>query len=247
MEQDTAPTAPGAARSLASIVLVACGLYTVLDIVAQLLPPHYSPIRQAESDLAVGPYGWLMSVNFVVRGVLAAAGARAIALSFPRRSRPRFGIGLLWVFAAGSALLAVFPTDILDDRRLDPHPVATVHGEVHLAAATLAFVAVAMGALLISFALARASALAGARPAAITLAALGALALLALPTVGRLHAGGLDERLFLVLCFVWLGTLMWRLRGTASSLGGPTKAVMRASPEGVPPSAGPRSSPGKGR
>ena len=32
-------------------------LYLVLDIIAQLLPPHYSFITQAESDLAVGPYG----------------------------------------------------------------------------------------------------------------------------------------------------------------------------------------------
>jgi len=46
-------------------------LYLILDVVAQLLPPHYSPITQAESDLAVGKYGFIMTINFLNRGVLS--------------------------------------------------------------------------------------------------------------------------------------------------------------------------------
>lgn len=208
-----------AARSLGLVVLLGFIVYVVLDVVAQLLPPHYSPIRQAESDLGVGPYGWLMSVNFLVRALVAAAAARALALSFPRDRRPRLGIGLIWVFAVGSALLAFFPTDILDDIRLNPHPVATVHGAVHLVAATIAFVSVAIGTLLISFALTRARPLAPARRTAIGLASLAALALLALPAAGRHHVGGLDERLFLLVTLGWLVTLMVCLRSQTSSRG----------------------------
>jgi len=53
-------------------------LYVVLDAIAQVLPPHYSPLSQAESLLAVGPYGYIMTVNFLIRGVfslLFASGA----------------------------------------------------------------------------------------------------------------------------------------------------------------------------
>ena len=51
-------------RQLLVIVDALIILYVVLDVVAQVLPPHYSPISQAESLLAVGPYGYIMTVNF---------------------------------------------------------------------------------------------------------------------------------------------------------------------------------------
>jgi len=53
------------------IVLVGIILYAVLDVVAQILPPHYNPISQAESDLAVGKFGLIMTINFVNSGVLS--------------------------------------------------------------------------------------------------------------------------------------------------------------------------------
>jgi hypothetical membrane protein len=45
-----------------TITIVGIAVYVVLNVIAQLLPPHYSPLRQAMSDLAVGPYGWLAFV-----------------------------------------------------------------------------------------------------------------------------------------------------------------------------------------
>ena len=41
-----------------TITIVGIVVYALLNVIAQLLPPHYSPITQAISDLAVGPYGW---------------------------------------------------------------------------------------------------------------------------------------------------------------------------------------------
>ncbi len=199
----------------AVLALVGVALYVVLDMVVQLLPPHYSPIRQAESDLGVGPYGWLMSVNFMVRGALTLAAATAIAGAFPAASRPRFGLALLWVFGVGSALLAFFPTDILDDPRLVPHPVATPHGEIHLLLALIAFIAAPFGALLISFRVERAGPLAAVRGAAVTLALLASVALLAMPTLGRYHVGGLAERVFLACVLGWLALLAATARGAA--------------------------------
>jgi hypothetical membrane protein len=58
-------------RKLYAAVLAGIILYLILDMVAQLLPPHYSPISQAESDLAVGQFGYIMAVNFLNRGILS--------------------------------------------------------------------------------------------------------------------------------------------------------------------------------
>lgn len=43
---------------LALATIVGIALYVVIDVITQLLPPHYNPISQAESNLAVGPYGY---------------------------------------------------------------------------------------------------------------------------------------------------------------------------------------------
>jgi hypothetical membrane protein len=59
-------------------------LYVALDIIAQALPPHYSPISQAESDLAVRPYGYVMSINFIVRGLLSLTAVLALRGIDPR-------------------------------------------------------------------------------------------------------------------------------------------------------------------
>jgi hypothetical protein len=58
-------------RQLSAIVDAQIILYVVLDAIVQVLPPHYSPISQAESLLAVGPYGYIMTVNFLNRGVFS--------------------------------------------------------------------------------------------------------------------------------------------------------------------------------
>ena len=58
-------------RQLFIIVDALIILYVILDVIAQVLPPHYSPISQAESLLAVGPYGYIMTVNFLIRGVFS--------------------------------------------------------------------------------------------------------------------------------------------------------------------------------
>ena len=212
MSQVVGAVSNGRVRQVAAGVALGIGVYVLLDIVLQLLPPHYSPIRQAESDMGVGPYGWLMDLNFLLRGAVSMGTAWLLARLFPAGQAPRFGLGAIWTFGIGSAILAFFPTDILDDRRLVPNPVPTVHGEVHLVVAALAFIAVALGMLIVAFALSRSPALAAARPLAIALAVLAALALLALRPMTSHHAGGLPERLFLGLSLLWMFVLAVRAR-----------------------------------
>lgn len=202
-------------RTLSTLILVGCGIYALLDVVVQTLPPHYSPIHQAESDLAVGPYGSLMDINFILRGALTLCLVGVLATVLPERARSRLGMFALTLWGATSALLAFFPTDILDDRRLVPHPHATLPGEVHLALATIGFIAAALGALLTSVALHRGSGTPARAPLALAL--LSVAALLLLPLAGRFHhAGGLAERLFLAAVLAWTAALAIRFRAMSA-------------------------------
>ena len=51
---------------LLGTVMVCIVLSVLLEVIVQLLPPHYNPLSQSESDLAVGPYGflWLSILSF---------------------------------------------------------------------------------------------------------------------------------------------------------------------------------------
>src|SRR5580658_193874 len=130
---------PPNARWMLTVAVGLTVLYVILDIVAQLLPPHYSAVTQAESDLAVGPFGYVMTINFVVRGLLTFAllGGVLSATTIGRRSP--VGVALLAVWGAGAFVLAAFPTDIGAE--------TTTHGMIHLATAALAFLAAAVGVL----------------------------------------------------------------------------------------------------
>ncbi len=134
--------APAEARRWFALVAGLIVLYVVLDAIAQLLPPHYSPIRQAESDLAVGPYGAIMTANFVVRGLLTliflAAFARTVAaegISW-REYRSAYVAFLVW--GIGAFLLAAFPTDV-------PATPISWHGWIHGVVAIPVFIGGALG------------------------------------------------------------------------------------------------------
>src|SRR5579863_892184 len=102
MSQSVASQALTARRVtlLARLTLAGIALYIVLDIVAQLLPPHYNPITQAESDLAVGPYGAVMTVNFLLRGLLSFALLAALVAATAPQARSPIGYALLGVWSA---------------------------------------------------------------------------------------------------------------------------------------------------
>jgi hypothetical membrane protein len=189
-------------------VAIGVVLYAVLDVVAQLLPPHYSPIRQAESDLAVGPYGYVMTANFVVRGALSLLFIAALAATYRaegsswRRSRGGFVLlGGFW--GVGALLLAAFPTDV-------PSTPISWHGAIHLVVALVAFLGGAIGIYLLSDGFRASRALAPARSWALGLAVLSVLLCVVELTGGLFiprisdHLGGLLERLFLGSVLLWI-------------------------------------------
>lgn len=189
------------------LVVLGVVLYAVLDVIAQLLPPHYSPISQAESDLAVGPYGFVMTINFVNRGLLSLlflfALARTVRSSGGKWSELRGGAVLVGVWGVGALLLAAFPTDV-------PATPVSWHGAIHLVVALIAFLAGAFGIFLLAARFDRVPALARMRGFALPLAVLSILLCLidlglpfAAPHLsGRI--GGLTERLFLGSVLLWI-------------------------------------------
>ena len=192
------------------VAIFGVGLYVVLDVIAQLLPPHYSPVTQPESDLAVGKYGYIMTVNFLIRGLLSLE--FLLALSGTARlvsgglSPYKSGMYLLGAWAVGAFVLAAFPTDV------PPTPVSW-HGAIHLLAAVIAFLGGGIGAVVVSIRMGKSAELEGVRRIALPLGALAfALCMVELFASGfspRLAAdyGGLVERLFLGSVLLWMAVV----------------------------------------
>jgi len=182
--------------------VVGIALYVVLDVIAQSLPPHYSPLSQPESDLAVGPYGYVMAVNFVNRGLFSLLFLYGLKQGLPTGAGSRTGFVLFGMWAAGALILAAAPTDV--------GTPPTFHGVVHLAVATLAFLGAAAGTLSLSRTLERDPTLrdVGRRARTIALLAIASFFALYGGPVILPHAaagvGGLVERVFIGLVLVWM-------------------------------------------
>lgn len=192
------------------IVISCVVLYVALDIIAQLLPPHYSPISQAESDLAVGAFGYIMTINFLNRGLLSLAFIFAFISTLNMigvsRSQFRTGIYLLGIWGTGAILLAIFPTDV-------PATPISWHGAIHLIVALIAFIAGAFGTLEISRKLNLVKELQNLRRVALPLSEVVIVCWViefALPFVAphlNTRIGGLTERLFLGSVLLWIGSV----------------------------------------
>jgi hypothetical membrane protein len=120
--------------------MVGVVLYVVVDVVLQFLPPHYSPISEAESNLAVGPFGWIMNLNFLARAVVSGCAVLALARMGSANRLSTGGLVLFGLAGLCSAALAFFATDVAP---AGEHGVGTttVTGAIHLALAAGGFVA----------------------------------------------------------------------------------------------------------
>ena len=200
----------GDSAKLFWVVIAGIFLYLVLDVIAQVLPPHYSPISRAESDLAVGKFGLIMTVNFLNRGILSIlfifAFLRTLDSSGIARSRFRLGTYLLGLWAVGALLLAIFPTDV-------PATPISWHGAIHLVVAIIAFIGGAFGTFVISREMEQNPKFEGLKRIALPLSVIVIIFWViefGLPfIVPHLNAriGGLTERLFLASVLLWLGTV----------------------------------------
>jgi len=186
------------AEPLAWFGLAGIVVYVLIDVLLKFLRPDYSLLYNAESDYGRGPWFWVMDLNFLLRCALSLAVVLAIARSARLTGLLRGGLTLLAIWAIASGLLAFFADDIEGTPQQGS-------GVVHLILAFVAFLAVTVGAILVSFGLRAEESWRSSVPALLTVSILGAIALLVLGhATGHRHApGGLYERIFLALELLW--------------------------------------------
>ncbi len=200
-----------AARRWALISIIGTIVYVILDVVVQLLPPHYSPLREAESNLAVGPYGYIMNLNFLIRGVFSFSVIMAIQV-LARESSVRIrGTIFFGIWSAGSFLLGFFNTDVIkySGNRMG----LTFHGMIHLLLALAAFVCAPIGEILLSVSFGKIEGLKFLRTPALSLAVLSSLMLLLQFRGFRGMYFGLFERLFIGSVLLWGLVVCVKVRG----------------------------------
>lgn len=219
----TRPPPHAVRRRLATAVLIGVVGYVVVDIVLQALPPHYSPIREAESKLAVGPFGWIMNLNFLGRAVFTFCAIGALGRTGPASPARRAGLLLLGIGGVSSGILAFFPTDVgptgvsatgvsaSAENGLQP---VTTAGFVHLAVASLGFLAALAGVCVLTRWLRHSPELAAVRVSALVFAGLAGGGLLGIVVTSTLTPDwlGLAERLCLLGILGWVFVVCLAIR-----------------------------------
>lgn len=205
----TSATASRVRSGFASVAMVLIVLYAAIDVILQFLPPHYSVLSDAESDLAVAPFGWLMQVNFASRAVMSGCVVVAISLC-PGRTALRSAGSVLIASAGLCSLALVFlATDVNRPGEFGMTPRSVI-GTAHVVVATTGFIAILLGMLLLTPWL-RGNI--GGRSAPVLLAVAGSgLASLALSLLLFPQIVGLTERLCLVGILGWAFVVCDRIR-----------------------------------
>lgn len=189
-------------RRAATAAAVGVVVYVLVDVVLQLLPPHYSAVSDAESNLAVGPFGWIMNLNFLGRAALTLCAVVAIVHTGPSSRLRRAGTGLMMVAGACSAALAVLPTDVNAGGGIQSH---TILGAWHLGVAAFGFLAALAAFSLLTIWIRGSADLKATYPAALGLTAVaaGGLVALGLAAAAAPSMIGLVERICLAGILGW--------------------------------------------
>ncbi|MEV0076772.1 DUF998 domain-containing protein [Nocardia neocaledoniensis] len=240
--QRPSTTSPGAPNSVGTRVLLACGIAApVLNIVVLLvlgaIRPDYNPLVVPDSNLELGPGGWMQITNYIVTGLLLLAFGAGL-----RRVVPT-GRGATWlsILLCAYALTFVAIGPVLPDPSLG-YPVGepetlTVHGAVHSLLGIVQFGSLTAACFVLAgrdkargkHGLARYSTVNGI---------LVAGTYIAFALVAKLVEGGpagLIERLGLIACGSWIAVLAIRMmRRPTEDQNGPSTFVGSQSPPASP-------------
>jgi hypothetical protein len=151
----------GTTRTLLIGGVVAGPLYLAAGLIQALTRAGFDLARHPLSVLANGPGGWVQTANFVVTGLLVIAAAAGFWRWQPPRSGPRLRASAVFLALYGACLLAgaVFPADPIDGfppgTPLGMPTSISPTGIAHFGAGALAFVCLAVSAVLAGLALRR--------------------------------------------------------------------------------------------
>jgi hypothetical membrane protein len=94
-------------HNLFYLALAGPAIFILTALVFGLVKPNYRPVRNTISELALGRYGYVQTINFVVSGLLLASLGVTIAL----QNGSSYGSTAVTIMGAVLFLSAIFPTD----------------------------------------------------------------------------------------------------------------------------------------
>ena len=220
--------ATGSGQGDTAKVLLCCGaagppLFAVAFLAQGAIRPNYSPLRHPVSSLALGDFGWVQSVNFIVTGALLLAFAVGLRPALRRYGGEIAAPLLVGAVALGLVGAGVFTTDPVSGYPPGtPNTLAyTTRGALHDVFSVAVFTALPAACGLVGYRFARAGHRWWAAYSVGTAVILLTGFLLA--SVGfaqhttLMPIGGLNQRT-LVVGLAWLTTLaLWLLRASQRS------------------------------
>jgi hypothetical membrane protein len=204
-------------RAILSAALLGLALFLALNVVLQLMPPHYSLVSQAVSDLAVGPYGWLMNIAFFLNGLSILTFLAGVFMATAPTIRPTMGLLILGVWGLASLAIAFFPPDIVDAHGYPGAAMAfqrspTTHGKIHLVIASIVFPSMVLGLLVSSLGLAKDRRLCSLRTPGLLISGGALIGLFLIDPLGVRGFFGIMERSVFLLGLTWVVMVALRLR-----------------------------------
>ena len=122
--------------------VIAGPLFVLVFLIEGTMTPDYDPLRHPVSSLALGPFGWTQTLNFIVVGLLTLA--FAVGLVRLRGARQKVGGTLVGIWGVGLIGAGAFLTDPVSGYPpgTPPTPVeATTSGTLHDLFSVAAFLA----------------------------------------------------------------------------------------------------------
>ncbi len=119
-------------------------LFTLMWIIEGATRSGYNPLRHPVSSLALGDFGWMQVINFIVAGLLTLAFAIGLWLTLRPQGGSTWGPLLIGVWAAGLLAAGIFVTDPVSGYPPESPGLLlshTVHGNLHDLFSLLGFLA----------------------------------------------------------------------------------------------------------
>jgi Protein of unknown function (DUF998) len=231
LREGTAETGEREAMSRRERALLACGVIGpplfvgVFLVVSVVHPPGYRPLRHTVSAFALGDFGWVQTVNFLLTGGLLVAFAFGLRPALQRYSAGRWApvlVGLLAIGLIGSGVFAADPV-AAGVTATNPYPPGTLvgsdrtlHGVLHDLFGTPVFLGLPIACCVVAYRLAAvgnkgwAAYSIGTAIAFLTGFVLAGMAL-AQPDPLIPPVGGLLQRLTIIIGWTWLTALALHL------------------------------------
>jgi hypothetical protein len=199
---------------------VAGPLFTIVAVLQAFTRAGFDLTRQQLSLLSNGDLGWIQIANFLVTGLLFVAAAVGMARVLQSGAASTWGPRLIGVFGLGLIAAAAFRADAAfgfpPGTPAGPPATISWHGGLHLAAASLGFLAL----IVACFAFGRRFAQQGRGLWAAWSFATGALFLIAIGANGAMAgqaAANVGFTVMALLAFLWASAVALDLRSEPSA------------------------------